>query len=168
MGRRCRERPSPGLCVQIGRTRTNSYLADLNVWLALSWNRHPHSATAWNWFDSLNDAEVLFYRFTQVGILRLLTTRGVMQGDCLTVRQAWDVYDRWLGDPRVGFRQEVSGVGDCFRKATQPFLRTSSPKILGDCYLVAISQASQARLVTFDRGLVQLCNKVCQDAVLLA
>jgi len=77
-----------------------SYLADINVWLALSWGGHPHSSTAWNWFRALVDDDVLFCRFTQIGLLRLLTTKAVMGQDCLTVRKAWRVYDGWLRDRR--------------------------------------------------------------------
>jgi len=144
-----------------------SYLADLNVWLALSWSSHPHSSVAWNWFDSLKGGEVLFCRFTQVGILRLLTTQGVMQGDCLTLREAWNVYDRWLRDPRIRFRQEPVETGGVFRKATAPLLRIPAPKMIGDCYLLAMSHASDAKLVTFDQGLARLCRGMHHEAVLL-
>jgi toxin-antitoxin system PIN domain toxin len=142
-------------------------LADINVWLALSWGGHPHSSNAWNWFRSLVDDDVLFCRFTQIGLLRLLTTKAVMGQDCLTVRKAWGVYDGWLRDPKVEFRNEPAGVDGLFRRATVPFSSTSAPKALGDCYLLASSQASSATLVTLDGGLYHLARKTDQDAVLL-
>jgi uncharacterized protein len=165
------ERASPVRCVPTGKIRTISYLADINVWLALSWGSHPHSEAAWKWFRSLGDDEgdeVLYCRFTQIGLLRLLTTSAVMGDDCLTLRKAWAVYDRWLEDPKVEFRHEPPEAGGLFRNATSGFSRTSAPKALGDCYLLALSQAAHATLVTFDKGLSNLAGRISHDALLLA
>jgi len=162
------ERANPARCVPTGKIRTTSYLADINVWLALSWGSHPHSAPAWKWFGSLGEDEVLYCRFTQIGLLRLLTTGAVMGDDCLTLRKAWAVYDRWLRDPKVEFRHEPAEVDEWFRLATSAFSPTSAPKALGDCYLLALSQAAHATLVTFDKGLSKLAVKRNHDALLLA
>jgi hypothetical protein len=142
-------------------------LPDINVWLALSWGSHPHSATAWNWFRSLADDELLYCRLTQIGLLRLLTTKAVMGNDCLTVKKAWGVYDRWLRDPKVEFRHEPAEVDGFFRHATVHLSQVSAPKALGDCYLLALSHASNATLVTLDIGLSNLASKINQDAILL-
>src|SRR5436853_5302264 len=53
--------------VLTGRTPTTSYLPDLNVWLALTWASHLHAKVAAGWFDSLDNDEIQFCRFTQVG-----------------------------------------------------------------------------------------------------
>ena len=90
-----------------------------------------------------------------------------MGQDCLTVRKAWGVYDRWLRDPKVEFRNEPADVDGLFRRASTPFSSTSAPKALGDCYLLAFSQSSHATLVTFDGALYHLARKADQDAVLL-
>jgi hypothetical protein len=145
-----------------------SYLADVNVWLALSFSSHVHAASAWNWFRSIKDDRVLFCRFSQLGLLRLLTTAGVMGPDCLTVQDAWTVYENWLCDPHVEFCPEPAAVDALFRLTTEPVARTSSPKALGDCYLLAISQAAQAKLVTYDAGLARLAKRLHFDVVLLA
>ena len=54
-----------------------------------------------------------------------------------------------------------------FREATRPVSRLSSPKALGDCYLLAVSQVTDAMLVTFDRGLASACQKSRQRVALL-
>jgi hypothetical protein len=77
------------------------------------------------------------------------------------------VYDRWLGDPRVEFRYEPFEAEALFRQATTHFSRSSAPKALGDCYLVALSQALHATLVTLDGSLPELAGKFHQDAILL-
>jgi toxin-antitoxin system PIN domain toxin len=142
-------------------------LPDINIWLALSWGSHPHSATAWRWFHSLADDEVLYCRFTQIGLLRLLTTRAVMGEDCLPLKRAWGVYDRWLRDPKVEFRHESADVDGLFRHATTHFSHSAAPKALGDCYLLALSGASHAALVTLDGSLARLANRIGLDAILL-
>ena len=55
-----------------------SYLIDINVWLALTWDQHPQHVPASRWHVSIDDAEFLFCRFTMLGFLRLLTNRQVM------------------------------------------------------------------------------------------
>lgn len=90
-----------------------------------------------------------------------------MGDDCLTVKKAWGVYDRWLIDPLVEFRQEPAGVDGLFRPATARVSQAPAPKALGDCYLLAMSQSSHATLVTLDSALAGAARKLGQDAVLL-
>jgi toxin-antitoxin system PIN domain toxin len=143
-------------------------LPDLNVWLALTWGSHQHAKVASEWFDTLDKTEIHFCRFTQIGLLRLLTTRGVMGEDCFTVREAWALYDRWLADPRIDFRREAIEVDSLFRRATEPFAKLASPKILADCYLLAFAEAAGATLVTLDRGMLGLGRRLEVDVVVLS
>src|SRR5208283_3678039 len=147
------------LAARTGRIRTTSYLPDLNAWLALSWANHMHTDAAWAWFSRQQDNRFLFCRFTQLGLLRLLATSAVMGKDVQTIGAAWKVYDRWLEDSRVGIRQEPVELDGAFRAATRSVSRLSSPKALGDCYLLALSQVTNTTLVTFDRGLASACEK---------
>jgi len=62
---------------------------DANVWLALLWNRHIHSETARDWFEQSGHEKFFFCRFTQITVLRLLTTESVMGKDVRTMLQAW-------------------------------------------------------------------------------
>jgi toxin-antitoxin system PIN domain toxin len=142
-------------------------LPDLNVWLALSWANHMHSGAAWTWFSQREDDRFFFCRLTQLGLLRLLATSAVMGKDVRTIGEAWKVYDRWLEDSRVGIRQESVELDGAFRAATRSVSRLSSPKALGDCYLLAVGQVADATLVTFDRGLASACQKARQRVALL-
>jgi predicted nucleic acid-binding protein len=126
-----------------------------------------HSDAAWTWFSRQEDSRFLFCRFTQLGLLRLLATSAVMGKDVRTIGEAWKVYDRWLEDSRVGIRPEAFEMDVAFRAATRPVSRLSSPKALGDCYLLAVSQVTDATLVTFDRGLESACRKARQRVALL-
>lgn len=79
------------------------HFPDIHVWIALTWDGHVHHRRAADWFAELDDDSRLFFcRFTQLGVLRLLTSEAVMGQDVLTQRSAWQAYDRWHDDERVG------------------------------------------------------------------
>ena len=50
-----------------------TYLADVNVWVALALAGHVHNAIAQQWFEEAETERILFCRTTQKGLLRLLT-----------------------------------------------------------------------------------------------
>jgi|SRR5271157_4138203 len=142
---------------------------DLNVWLALSVNGHPHNAVAWAWLNRLPDgARLILSRYTQLGLLRLLTNPAVMGDRTLTLRQAWAVYDRWLQDPRVQYYPEPRNLEAEFRQATLPFAAKQASKWVGDCWLLAFALAAKAQLVTFDRALHEFARKQGNSAILPA
>jgi hypothetical protein len=144
-----------------------SFFPDLNVWLALSASGHSHAQEAWSWLRLQPvGARLIFMRYTQLGLLRLLTNGAVMGAEVLTVREAWSVYDRWSLDPRVDYYPEPDGVESEFRGATQAVRGKPASKWIGDCYLLAFARASQATLVTFDRALFALARRRGCDAVI--
>ncbi len=129
---------------------TSNFL-DANVWLALIWERHEHAELARAWFDGSVDGRLLFCRFTQLTVLRLLTTTAVMGGDVQTMRGAWAIWDKIASDERVGFLPEPDDLEPRFRKHTR--LASASPKVWADAYLLAFAQAYALTLVTFDQTL---------------
>lgn len=136
------------------------FFPDLNVWMALSVATHSHSADAWKWFRELpHDSRLLWSRFTQIGVLRLLTNAAVMGDQTLTLRKAWSVYDRWLEDPRVHFYPESRDLDRGFRETTEPFAAQPASKWVGDCWVLAFAAGAQATLVTFDRALYEFARK---------
>ena len=143
------------------------FFPDINVWLALSDCGHKHNAVALQWLDQVPDESTLiFSRFTHLGLLRLLTNPAAMGDETLTLRKAWAVYDRWLQDPRVEFYPEPRNVDAGFRLATEPFAAKAATKWVGDCWLLAFAEASQARLVTFDQALHNFALKQGHRAVI--
>lgn len=136
-----------------------SYLIDINVWLAMTWDQHPQHATAVRWHNGLKDAALLFCRFTMLGFLRLLTNEKVMGDSIVTVNGALELYDRWKQDPRVELALEPRGTEAHFRQAVGRFGRLPATKAIADCYLVGFAEAAGARLVTFDRGLAESARR---------
>jgi len=128
-----------------------SNFLDANVWLALIWDRHEHSGMAHSWFEHAAGERFLFCRFTQLTVLRLLTTPAVMGSDVRTMKGAWDIWDQITLDDRVGFLSEPDDLEPGFRKHSR--LAAASPKVWADAYLLAFAQAASLTLVTFDRAL---------------
>jgi toxin-antitoxin system PIN domain toxin len=126
---------------------------DVGVWIALTYGGHEHHSVAKTWFEALNmDARVCFCRFTQISLLRLLTTSALMGVDeVMTQAQAWDAYDLWKQDSRVFFLEEPPNVEAAFRGLTRQL--RPNPKNWADAYLAAFASVSAMQLVTFDRAL---------------
>ncbi len=144
-----------------------SFFPDLNVWIALSFTEHAHTAHAWSWFDQLpHDCALLFSRYTQLGLLRLLSSTAVMGDYAHTVQNGWTVYDRWLDDPRVQFHPEPRHLDGTFRQATQAFATERASKWIGYCYLLAFAREAGATLVTFDKALLGLARKENCSAII--
>jgi toxin-antitoxin system PIN domain toxin len=145
------------------------FFPDVNVWLALSDGGHSHHAPASAWLSRLPaDSRLIFSRYTQLGLLRLLTNVAAMGDQTLTLRKAWNVYDSWLADPRVEFYPEPRDADSAYRTATEPFAAKQASKWVGDCWLLAYAESSQASLVTFDRALYEFARKQGNGAVIPA
>jgi toxin-antitoxin system PIN domain toxin len=132
-----------------------SYFPDVNVWIALAYEGHQHHASATEWFGRMNEP-VYFCRFTQMGLLRLLTHPSVMQDDVRTQAEAWLAYDALLQDERVSFQIEADPeqIESALRSLTsrgRPFSQQWP-----DAYLVAFARVAGSTVVTFDRGLRQM------------
>jgi toxin-antitoxin system PIN domain toxin len=136
------------------------FCIDINTWLALSVDTHAHNAAAWSWWRSVpSDGVLVFVRYTQLGLLRLLTNRTVMGAETRSLRQAWEIYERWLQDARVEFHPEPHGMDAAFRHATASFDSEPASKWIGDGYLLAFAHRSSATLVTFAKALASLARK---------
>lgn len=136
---------------------------DINVWVALTYDRHVHHGIARTWFEGLAPTARLFFcRLTQLGLLRLLTAPAVMGPDrAQSQQEAWKAYDLWLADERIEFLEEPNGIETQFRFLTRSL--QAAPKDWADAYLAAFAQTWRLTLVTFDQGFQ---NKA-QDLVLL-
>jgi uncharacterized protein len=124
---------------------------DANIWVALVWDRHMHASKAREWIESSSDQQFFFCRFTQLTTLRLLTTEPVMGRDVQSMTGAWEIWDRLISDTRISFLAEPDGFDDEFRAHAS--LRSASPKIWADAYLLAFAALTKTRLVSFDRAL---------------
>jgi toxin-antitoxin system PIN domain toxin len=124
---------------------------DANVWLALLWSRHIHSETARKWFERAGEEQFFFCRFTQLTVLRLLTTDKIMGKDTKSMSEAWGLWDRVWADTRIAFLPEPEDLEREFRSRSR--MKTRSPKVWADAYLLAFASVAGLKFVTFDRAL---------------
>ena len=118
----------------------------------MSCDRHGHHFVAQDWLSSQEaDVRLHFCRFTQLGFLRLLTTRAVMADEVCTLVEAWAVYDRLLKNDNVTLLDEPPDLDRRFRAMTRA--RHASPKVWTDGYVAAFADAAHLTMVTLDRAL---------------
>jgi toxin-antitoxin system PIN domain toxin len=117
-------------------------LPDVNVWIALTSDRHIHHSIATRWLDNSEDLQLVFCRITEMGFLRLLTNPHVMVEDVLDAQAAWSVYEAWRSDQRVAFMPEPPGFSARWREASSRI--TTGPNTWTDAYLAAFAEAEQA------------------------
>lgn len=131
-----------------------SLFPDVNVWFALTHKVHPHHASASAWAKTIGNVRlVCFCRWTQLGLLRILTTREAMHGDAMTQAEAWSTYDLFFRNPNTCFAEEPAGIDRRFRDHTTR--DEVSPKLWADGYLAAFAEAGGHSLVSFDKALTK-------------
>lgn len=130
-----------------------TWLADINLWLALTFSGHDHHRAAVEWFDGIDAGSCAFCRMTQQGYLRLASNPAVFKSDALSMTDAWQAYDALREDERVGFIAEPPGIEVNWRDWTRS--AAFSPKLWNDAYLAALSTAAGLKLISFDNGFGQ-------------
>src|SRR5258707_11415726 len=104
------------------------YIAE---WLSLTSAPAAHHPAAKAWFDGLPAGPISYFcRLTQQGFLRPASNQSVFGKDALTLPDAWQKYDLFLSDPRVGFAEEPPQVEAHWRTFTQS--RSFSPHVWND------------------------------------
>ena len=134
---------------------------DVNVWFAVLLEDHVHHTIAKAWWNADESDSITVSRFTQLSLLRLLTTSAAMKGRPRTMGQAWDAYDRLFDDARVAFYGEPARLDSTFRRLSSSNM--ASPKVWADAYMLAFAEVIDATLITFDRG---IANRGVQCLVL--
>jgi uncharacterized protein len=132
-------------------------LADSNVWLALALSKHQFHSAARKWLGRQSPRDpALFCRTTQQSFLRLLTTEAVFAPygiPPLRNHSAWEVYEGFRGDERIGWSEEPRGLESLWKKLAGG--RQASPKLWIDAYLAAFAITGGHPLVTTDRAFKQ-------------
>jgi hypothetical protein len=136
-----------------------TFLLDVNVWVALSFDHHDHHGAALTWMKALDDESLAFCRMTQQGLLRLATNSRLMGEHVLTLAEAWALYDRITVDSRVLLSPEPVGLEVEWRRLTQA--QRPSTHLWNDAYLAAFAIAGGLEIVTFDRGFEQFNLERC-------
>jgi len=146
------ERPAPAIV-------DKGDLPDVNVWLALAVQEHPHHAVARSYWQRDGAPRLWFNRVTMLALVRLLCQPKVMGDAALDVPRAFEVYRRFAELPEVGLLHEP----DACEAGLQRF--TAAPplpaRLWTDAYLAAFAISAGLRLVTFDRDFDRFASLNC-------
>jgi len=123
-------------------------LPDVNVWLALAVQEHPHHTAARRYWAKEAAARLHFCRVTMLGLVRLLTEPRLMGPAALNAAAALAHYEHFAALPEVGLAAEPADTGAALRRYVAAGLPA---RLITDAYLAAFAAAGKFRLVTFDR-----------------
>jgi toxin-antitoxin system PIN domain toxin len=124
---------------------------DVNALVALTIAPHPHYSVAQTWLDAIDTRQLVLCRQTQMGYLRLLTTRSAMSNETLTNEEAWRFLDRLGRSIALRYASEPASLEAVFRGRSN--LRSASPKRWMDAYLSVLASELGLQVVTFDSAL---------------
>lgn len=139
-----RLREAPGLPWPM---RPQGDLPDINVWLALAVEEHPHHAAARAYWATAPDR--WFCRVTMLGLVRLLCQPRVMGEGALALAEALALYDRFRGIRGVGLLADAEGC-DARLSSLVAAAAPLPARLWTDAYLAAMAQSAGLRLVSFD------------------
>jgi uncharacterized protein len=125
------------------------FLPDVNIWIALTSNRHVHHSLATEWLLGIENEQIAFCRISELSFLRLLTNAHVMGKDVLSPVEAWLVYDEWRTDDRVIFLPERAEFGEEWRQLGGKI--AGGPNVRTDAYLAVFASHTNATVITLDR-----------------
>ncbi len=136
-------------------------LCDSNVWLSLALSAHVHHQPVRKWFETTTEPRsVVFCRFTQQSMLRLLTTAAVLTpygNPPLTNHEAWQTYEAFAADYRIGL--VVDEPADLeVAWGDYSVTESPSPKLWMDAYLAAFARCGGHTLVTTDGAFAQFAG----------
>ena len=140
-------------------------LPDINVWLALAVQEHPHHQAALRYWGTAQaerareggaapragaGPSLWFCRVTMLGLVRLLCQPKAVGPGALDTLAAWTLYTQYRALPHIGLLPEPEGCDDALRALVGA--GPLPPRLWTDAYLAALSMSAGLRLVTFDRG----------------
>ena len=123
-------------------------LLDVNVWLALAIEEHPHHPAAAAYWAAHAGTARLFCRTSAMSFVRLLTHPRLMADKPLALSKAWALYRRFAALPGVALLGEPEGLDADLGTLVTPQL---PPRLFTDAYFAALARRAGLRLVTFDR-----------------
>ena len=123
-------------------------LLDVNVWLALAIEEHPHHAAAVRYWSGHTGTSRLFCRMSALSLVRLLIHPKLMSDKPLTLARAWSFYQRFAALPGVGHVAEPEDLDTRLGALVTPRLPA---RHFTDAYFAALAQSAGLRLVTFDK-----------------
>lgn len=127
-------------------------LLDINVLIAMVWPVHSAHERVERWLSRHADAQWATCPFTEAGLVRVLSNPA-FSPDALSVHDAVEVLSRNVSAPSHRFWPDAIG----FKQAVEPFRdHLAGHQQLTDAYLLGLAVHHKGKLVTMDRGILNL------------
>ena len=123
-------------------------LLDVNVWLALAIEDHPHHPSAVAYWGGHAATARFFCRTSAMSLVRLLIHPRLMADKPLALPQAWTLYRSFAALPGVAMLGEPENLDADLGALVTPKL---PPRLFTDAYFAALACSMGVRLVTFDK-----------------
>jgi uncharacterized protein len=130
-------------------------LPDVNVLVALIWERHIHHAAARRWYAEFADPGWATCSVTQTGFVRV-SSNPVAVGEAVSVREAVALLAALVAEPSHRFLADDRGFVD---NPLVPHDRLVGHRQVTDAHLIAIARANDARVATFDQAIASLATE---------
>jgi uncharacterized protein len=115
-----------------------------NILLALADAKHKRHRKVSSWFNELPiGSHMLICRVAQLGLIRLITSNVVMQGEALTMREAWAFYGELLQVPSIYFVDEPGRIQAHWFKSCLAFEQAT--KRVTDAYLAVLLSGERSQ-----------------------
>lgn len=138
-------------------------LVDVNVLLALVWQRHENHDAAHSWFSATGCKAWATSPLTQLGVLRLLTN-PIVSKDTVSAASALAIMREVTGHAGHAFwdldQRALAGLDSCA-------LRIKGHQQWTDAVLLMQAASHDGVLVTFDKGVKELAGKTHGIVLLL-
>ena len=128
-------------------------LPDLNVWLALTLDGHPHHKLAQEYWLSVPPRRVALCQITAHGFLRQISNARVAVHTPATVSEGWAALKRLRALPEVTYATETAATHVIIEEWVSQSVFT--PRMWTDVQLAALAKAYDYRLVTLDRDFLR-------------
>lgn len=130
----------------------SAVLFDVNIWIALAFDSHPHHAVAKDEFEGVDSTNpAVFCSMTQFAFLRLITNPSIQKcygTRLITNNDAWQTWERLMELPQVGWLDETGDLNELWSRYAR--LNSASPKVWMDAWLAAFAASHKITLVTLD------------------
>ncbi len=123
-------------------------LPDVNVWLALTDERHVHHQAAKHYWNEQRADQIAFCRVTMLALLRLVTHPKVMSGAPFTHEEAWNIYRTFRSLPITRFLSEANTLETTLETLTAN--HDLPHRLWTDAYLASFAISNSSRLISFD------------------
>ena len=130
-------------------------LPDINVWLALVVQEHPHHTAARSYWGDCAMARTLgqkqhFCRATMLGLVRLLCQPKLMGEGVLKLADAYAIYRRLRETEGVAFCTDTESADHLLAAWALDVATPLPARLWSDAWLAAVAESAGLRLVSFD------------------